>query len=110
MACPKIVRGSQRFQRNAGNMIAVQKLLEAEEQHGNGDEVSRDGRHDVRAALSPGIAEAGGQRQRAAAEGRFPQRDGQNNPILQMSEPAGMYISTTNRNIVRATRLAARRA
>ena len=45
--------GSHHFQRNAGNVIGVYELFEAVIQHGNGNEVARNRRQDVRATIAP---------------------------------------------------------
>src|SRR5664279_6455883 len=82
--------GSQWFQRNAGNVIAVQELLEAEKQHRNCKEVSCNRRKDVLAALAPLLAEAGCQRQSAAAEGYFPQHERQPKPISRIVCPSSV--------------------
>jgi len=58
---------SERFERDGGDVIGVEELFEAVEEHGNGDEVAGGGCED--AAQSRGGSEAGGESQRAAAEG-----------------------------------------
>src|SRR3974390_208313 len=63
------VPGCHAFQRNAGNVIAVHELLDAEKQHRNSNEISRNRRKDAPAALAPLSGEGGCQRQSAAAEG-----------------------------------------
>ena len=77
------------MQRNGGNVLAVQELFDAVEQHGNRDEVARDRRHDARRALGPAVAEAHGQRQPTAAERQLAQRERGGKPIAWSFQPRG---------------------
>jgi hypothetical protein len=81
------VGGSQASQGNAGDTVGVQELLEAVKEHGNCDEVARDGGEDVRDSLAPPWVEAGSESESSAAEGQLAEHERQRDAVARVMRP-----------------------
>lgn len=81
------VVGSEPIERDAGDVVGVEKLFKAVEEHGNCDEESRDCRENVRAAIAPLIGEAGSECERATAESEFAEHQCDGKAIGGLAQP-----------------------